>query len=401
MFSKTISIIELDYHAAVLYNFCKMVEGIDYNINVFTTDSIWKKVNLYRDKCPQNIHLYLKSRKQSTKDYLNKYRNHLDQSDVLIFNTIASNFRLLYKLDFKTIKIARVHNSNTFFNSFLEAFDPKCQLFFIWKDFSYIIRKVVGELEIYYKNKFLKTLDYYAFPATTIRNYTIKTYQIPHDKALAIPFSFSQNIKSKKIPSKIDGPITITVIGKVDFRNRDYNLLIKAFRLLLNRTNRPIKLILLGKANSQYGRYISRSLKKLKNNNFSCITFEGFVEQNLFNQYIDQTDFLILPLKKETRFNIFKEYYGYTKISGAIDDIIVHQKPALITNEYPLEDNLSKITETFSDEKQLANKLYEWVTTQKFIDFPMHQALHSYQLANVQNDFIKLINSITKQNLDN
>ena len=389
---KSITIIEFDYHAVVLRNFCKMVENMDLNINILTTESIWNKVGLYNKSQPDNINLFVKPVNQSLKTFTKLHKEIFEKSDIILFNTIASHFKLFNSLKYNGKIIIRIHNSNTYFNNPLKTFSPRLKPFYIWKDTSHIIRKTLFNLEGYYRKRFLKKADYYAFPANTIRNYAIQNFNIPEEKAITIPFSFAGNINDQK--DKTDSPTTITVIGKVDFRNRDYDMLYEAFKNAINTINNPIRLIFLGKSDSSYGKKITSLFSKLQSSQFEFIYFRKYVKQEVFSNYLKNTDFLILPIKQNTRFTIFREKYGLTKISGNIDDVIINKKPGLITANYPLEDELQNILEPFHDKDELTEKIIDWVENKKYQSKNVDEALAKYNLPNVQKQFSELIQNL-------
>mgnify|MGYP006277762097 CR=1 FL=1 len=391
MSTKTITVIEFDYHAVVLRNFCKMIEGIDLKVNVFTNKSIWEKVDLYKNYKPENIELYIKHNQQPVKDFIKEKKSILDNSDYIIFNTIASNFKLFSSLNYNSKIILRVHNANTFFNNPLKAYCPKINPKYIFKDIYYTIFNIIIKREIYYRNNFLNKVNYFSFPNESIRKYAIHKYNIPTSKAIRIPFSFrseKENIREEKQKT------TITIIGKVDYRNRNYNIVLEAFKKILKYDHQPIKLIFLGRTQSKYGKRIADRFSQLQSSKFEFLYFNEFVRLDDFKHYIEETDFLLLPIKKTTRYNIFCEKYGLTKISGAIDDVISYKKPGLIISGYPLEKDLNKILETFNNETDLANKITNWITSEKYKKLDIEESLENYTLDHLQKSFLSIINNL-------
>jgi len=319
----------------------------------------------------------------------------LNNSHAVLFNTIASNYRLFYRLQLRSTVLVRIHNSNAYFKSLHENYKPRFTLFYLMKDISHFIRNTLFKLDWYHRKIFLSQADYYVFPSKIIREFAINMLGIRQEKTISLPFSYASHPSTSYATTNTnESPVTITIIGKLDQRNRDYEMLYRVFQKLgpfLTNSKYPIRLIFLGSATTKYGKKIVNLFTTIINDNFSLVSFKDFVEQEQFIKYINQTDFLILPINIKTRYAVYDESYGHTKISGNINDIIKYQKPALIPAEYPLENKLKLITESFKDENELAAKIQEWCTDQKFRQFDFEKSLINYQLAATQKRYLEVI----------
>ena len=105
------------------------------------------------------------------------------------------------------------------------------------------------------------------------------------------------------------------------------------------------------------------------------------------------SDFLILPLKPESKNHIYKERLGFSKISGGINDMIRHGTPALIPDYYPIDLNLEKMILRFSGD-QLSEILLHWINQKQHLIFKTNvkSALTNYSLSKMQVDFHQKIN---------
>ena len=391
-----ISVIEFDYHPEVLRDFCKIMENTGFCINIFTTENIWEKVQRNDTLHVENFHLFLKNKSLSLAKFFHSNYKILNNSDIIIFNTIASNFNFFSNLELKPVTIVRIHNANAYFNKFIFSYKPRFTPFYLWKDFSHFIRKTIGELDWYYRRKFLDKVNYYAFPNNIILNYAIENFDVPESKAIILPMSFSPDDKiiKKKEASDVT---TIAIIGRVDQRKRDYILLYRALKIVLKRSSKFIKLILLGVSSSCYGKKIKKLFHALEGDHFTLVSFEKYVGYSVFVNSIDQSDFIIIPVNINTRYTINNEKYGLTKISGNINDILQYRKPALISSGYHIEKNLKSIVEPFEDEYDLATKILNWCENKKYNSMPIEGALENYKLENIQNQFIKIIDGMLLQ----
>ncbi len=388
-----ISVLEFNYHAEVLRDFCKITANTDFRINIFTTENIWRKVAGDELTLPDNLHLFLKKEPLPIAEFVHANCNKLNNSDIIIFNTVASNFNFFFNLELKPATIVRIHNTNACFNKLINAYTPRFTPFFIWKDLSHFVRKTIGERESYYKIKFLKKTHYYAFPNNLILNHAVDNYNIPKAKAIVLPLSFMPDKKTiQEIQENI--PTTIAVVGRIDQRIRDYRGLYNAFKIVLQKNIKPIRLILLGSSNSVYKRKIVKLFKSLESDKFTLTSFENFVEQSVFYHYINLSHFLILPIKINTRHTIYNEKYGYTKMSGNINDIIKYKKPALVYSGYPLDEDLKLITAPFKGESDLAEKILDWSENEKYNSMDFDIVLENHNLNTVREQFEKTIDKI-------
>jgi len=395
-----VSVLEFDYHPEVLRNTCKILNNDEFIVHIFTTHKIWNETNININDFEAQINVdTVETNKQSIKSFLQNSLKTINNTDTVLINTVASNYKTYWKTEFKPPVVLRIHNANAFFNQFYNSIRPKLSLFYIWKDVSHLVRKSILSLDWYHRKKLINKTDYFAFPNNEIKEYAVNMLNLDPQKALSLPFSFATDTEPAA-KSNQTGTTTISIIGKVDKRNRDYMTVYEAFKHIQKSSTEikeNIKLVLLGKATSAYGKSIAKKFRQLQNNKFEFIYFDSFVPQETFERIIDQTDFFIVPTNIKTRFAIYEEYYGYTKISGSINDIIRHKKPALVYADYPLSAALKKITEGYKNDLDLAEKIKDWINRRKYEKMNIDAALEPMKLHNVQshykNTFEKISNS--------
>lgn len=380
-----VAIIEFDYHAEVLRNTLHILEHPGIELMVFTSKRIWEQVNWQGED-------YFELRVMDPKDSVSKFIKDelvtINLNDIVLFNTIASNYRLWADLKITSTTLLRVHNANAYFSKMFKAFKPKLTPFFIWKDTSHLIRKSVGELDWHYRKKFIDRIDHFAFPSNQITLHVKKQFQLQDNTTWTLPFGFWKETKS--YPRNTSDKFKICIIGKVDQRNRDYDTVVSGMKQLIPRlknSQKKIELILLGAAGTAYGRRITSELDDLICDVFKPVHFDRFVPQEDFDKHTSEADFLIIPTKIDTRYTIYSEKYGYTKISGSVNDVIKYHKPALIFNEYPVDDDMNEIFVSYEDASDLSDKIMEWLNTRGFEHIDFTKALASYQLKEVQKTY--------------
>jgi len=132
-----------------------------------------------------------------------------------------------------------------------------------------------------------------------------------------------------------------------------------------------------------------KSCSKLK-----VTAFNETIPHDEYENWLHVSDFLILPLKPETKNHIYKEHLGFSKISGGINDMIRHGIPALIPSYYPIDKGLEKMIEQFTSE-DLSEILLDWINEKKYLSYKTNvkTALANYSSTKMQADFLKKINT--------
>ncbi|CAG5081025.1 hypothetical protein [Parvicella tangerina] len=390
-----VAIIEFDYHAEVLRNTLHILRQPGIDVTVFTSIKIWEQVNWQEQDYFQ---LYLKEDEISLNKFLGLHLKTLNQNHIVLFNTIASNYKTWSELKITGATVLRIHNANTYFNPLIKTFKPKLTPFYVWKDSSHFARKTIGEFDWYYRKKLMNQVDHFAFPGSQITSYVTNNFAVPLEKAWTLPFGYWN--KPKTYRGNNPDKIKISVIGKVDQRNRDYKVVVDAISNLmpyLRESNKHLELVLLGKANTSYGVRIINGLKEMTSNNFSITYFSGFVPQSEFDQHIAESDFFIIPTRIKTRYTIYEEFYGYTKISGSINDVIKYHKPALINESYPLDRDIKDMFVSYSNSTDLADKIILWIESETYKQIDSIVALSSYRLDQMQKTYRNTLNHILQR----
>ena len=377
----TISVIEFDYHAEVLINTLEILKNINnLKIQLFVSDNVWRQ--LKESISPNdNINVYTASSRNKIKPLINLHLPEINNSQAIFFNTIASNFRLFCSIEFTAPVILRIHNANTYFNP-IKSINPKLSLFYLWKDTSYIVLHVIFKLETIYRSRFVRQkVDFFQFPSEIIEKYAITHNYLKADKLFpTIPYVFMKELLPK---NKSEATINIAILGGIDKRRRNYNEVYTAFLSLSKTIKKKVHLSLVGRPRGIYGKKVVKKFKKLENENLKVTTFNSFIPQSEFETITSNVDFLIIPTVREARFKLYKELYGYTKISGNINDMIVYQKPAIVPSFYPLEDSLAKHTEAYKDETDLVNVLKKWIDEEKYKEHEFREIIYTYSFETI------------------
>lgn len=376
---KDIAIIEFNYHSEVLLSSLLILKELPFKIYLFTTTLIWDRISISNKL--DEITVYTANNHRDVKRLILENLAVIESCHAIIFNTLASHFKLFLSLELSKPVILRVHNANTYLNA-VNSINPKFSLYYIWKDTSYLILHGLFKLEMINRARFVKKkVHYFLFPTQSIKDYVLKQGYLSPEKILPpIPYVFMK--EEIKVKSDNKG-VNIVIIGGIDKRRRNYEDVLNAFKLLVPELKTRVTLSLLGKPYGLYGRKVSNAFKGLDSEMFRVNTFKEFVSQSVFDKIMSQANFLIIPTVKETRFKLYKELYGFTKVSGSINDMVIYRKPALIPAFYPVDEALKPHVGTYKDEKDLTTILKNWIEKSAFENYAINSIIDEFNFESV------------------
>lgn len=159
---------------------------------------------------------------------------------------------------------------------------------------------------------------------------------------------FFPKYENQKIHTKKD-ELWICVPGELDYKRRDYDLLIDVAK---NIKDNRLKFIILGKANKakeDVQHFFSRIEQlKLKEN---FILFNSYVENQQFHSYVANSDYIMSPVDIKT-----DNYLKY-KITGAYNLAFSYRKPLLCDSNFKVIDDLNENSIFYENQNQLEKTL--------------------------------------------
>lgn len=351
-----IAIIELDTHSECLYSFCKIFAGSEHHLTIYTKRSIHNEIT--GESFMRQFEWQIKPQKLSKAKYLRRINNSLNEHDVIFISTIESCYRTYANLDYKALTILRIHNANTWLNRW-KSISIRFTPYILYKDFSYFIRIAVFGLDWLHTKRLLEKVDFITLPNKTIQNYVEKRGLMDSGKVapsfpLAVYDNGTTGDKNKDV-------VRITVPGAVDQRRRDYQLLLSAWKQIIPKLEKRVELSLLGKTKGGYGRKIVNAFRDLQSDKFSFKSYLKRLQQLEFNSVMRNSDLLLSPIILDTRYKIYREKYGFTKISGIETDVIRYGIPAIIPSGYPLEGNLKQLIDGYDSLEGLSELLLNYI----------------------------------------
>ncbi len=352
--TKSISIIELDYHSEVLKYLIQIISEIDnFYFNIFSTEEIIHRTGALTKKVASNVRFYIKNDGQTKEAFIESNIELINESNLVYFNTLVSDSDIYLKHSITTRKCLRIHNSNSYLNPNL-SYNFVPDLLLLYKDVSYYIRKVLFRSELSSRKKLVGLMDYFVFSSDKTLEYAKLCYPGFSEKFYpkSLPIIYCEHNKKPFTDSK---KTVITIIGTVDRRRRNYQQVINAIEIIKSKEHAPLEFHFLGSPISKNGHLIIKKLKSLKSEGINIVTYNKFIENSTFEDVIQMSDFILIPLKKDVKFTLFKETYSKTKISGNVNDAIRFGKPAIINSDYDLDKQIFSSFIRFENELQLAD----------------------------------------------
>lgn len=241
--------------------------------------------------------------------------------NLIIINTLHRNFDLFSSI-FKNNKILLiVHNLNFYFKTNQPNF---LKLFFLydWKMKYYLLKLMIKE-RIYQQKKIIFNSTFFGYLGNSNQKIT-NLHSIP------LHFNLFDNFIEKK-------EILICIPGSVEQKRKDYLSAIE----LLKKINPISKLhfVFLGKVKENKLRIQLENISITNKKNLRISYFTSRVNQEDFERFMMDLDFVFCPIHPKTDFYLQEEFYGKTKVSGAEFDCITYGKPIILPDFYFLNWN--------------------------------------------------------------
>lgn len=134
--------------------------------------------------------------------------------------------------------------------------------------------------------------------------------------------------------------VVFVVTGNVEEQRKDYQIVVKALKKIPE-FHQKIKIVLLGKAITPYAQEIVSNLKCMEATGLEVVSYTTYIPQEEFDNVMFNSHCIIAPIVKETLNKGILEYYGSTKVSGAVMDIIRFALPAIVVSDLAMPEELS------------------------------------------------------------
>ena len=349
--SKTIGIIELYQHNEVLVHYCKLLLLSDRQIYVFCNEKVF--LQLPKDIRSSRINWILNHNEADLSRFLQEQSETIAGCDQCLITSVFSNFKAFNHLSSLTKCIFIIHSAYTWFEPLKHIHLRASNKL---SDFLRLIKFILtGQRK--WRRAILESCYKIAIPNQRIYDH-VKQIASPKlkQKLMVLPFGAYEG--DRIINNKKDH-IHLVIPGTLSPEVRDYHVVLHAFKSLKGKQKTHIKLSLLGNAASSFGKQIVKQFDAIQDNKFTIEHWSGFIDQNLYDRVISESDYLLLPLKEFTQFYVFKEKTCLSKLSGSVNDMIRHGKTTIASQYLKVDDIIDQNIIRFFSADDLANVLID------------------------------------------
>lgn len=392
-------VIELIHHADIVRRLAELFcEGTHVKISFLVSANVYKQADLGADIF-SHLNIRIKNTNDCIKQFLYKNQDFINSADIIYFNTIEKYFRDYAKFEFRKPLIIRIHNVNADLAPWRHLDFSKGKFL---KTLSYSIRRAVLQRRFYFKKKLIEKADKLIFANELITQHAIETGKLTNEKVLApiLPFCYLKATNISAAPESTTVRIAIT--GTIDTNRKDYEIVYRAFEKIVGHFKKCVHLKFLGRPKGESGIALVKKFETLQSEYFNFSYNTDFVPAEEYDRQFQDIDFIIAPINVNTNYRSFTEVYGRSKLSGVENDIISHQKPAIITQDYPTGNDLGKVCASYGSESELVELLERWITLHEFEHYQNRfTELYTYQITHIlqqcTNHFEQLIGDYHRQ----
>jgi len=338
-----VGLVEINYHAGLVSTF---IDIFSNQIDVFTTKEVYRDID---KDMKYKANFIIKSENISNKKFIDDIKT--EYYDIFIVNTIQEsmiNGRIW--LDFKPRckSILVLHNINA------------------WCNKKFILNKnILHSLDSYMFSMLSnRILDNYDYLSVVYRPMIEEASNKLSRDIIFTPFSVARNDVDEGNKKTID----FVIPGTVDKKRRKYDIVIKAFKEIIE-NNKDVRLIFLGKL---------KDYTYIKNyDNF--VTFDNYVNRNVYERYCMESDFIITPSLYETHtVNVVKEIYGLSK-SPNVHEAIKYRKPIIAPKYLNLDNSMKDITLQYVSSEDIIKQVDKFLDNKKNLAFIKKRAFNNME----------------------
>lgn len=329
----------------------------------------------------QGTDVRIKEKNVPMRQFFKNNRDLIERSDIIFFNTIEKYFRDYFRTSFNKPMLIRIHNVNADLAPWSHLNFSKPHFF---TTLSQAVRRGVFQRRFYHKKQLLKSADSLIFANSSITEYAKNLGLVKDNKICpaVLPLCFMRDDITPK--TEVSGVICIAITGGIDTNRKDYESVYQAFSKSMERFTKPVHLKFLGKPKGEQGKTIVEKFEQLQTEGFRFSYNKTFIPAEEYDQQFSDVDFLIAPIRVNTNYRVFREIYGQSKMSGIENDIIANKKPALITHDYSLPEELKTVCTSYNTNEGLSLLLEKWVNQQDYIALAVQfSSLNAYQAESI------------------
>ena len=338
-------------HSEVLRSYVVALLAANCKLVCCTTKMNYKQLQDLKDN--PRIEWLLKNKSELDEQYFRRIDHKLRTCNALIVTTTGKDLSLYSKLKFPVRSFLVIHH----YHALLEPLKHFCweakSIKHYLKIVRYLLRNDRAKVD-----KLISNYDGLILPSSTVREY-VRTKPAYQERNFILADFCVHEFQPKCVAN---GPIKAVVPGTINRMTRDYDLLVRVMRRVVRRLEKPFTLTLLGQPQGEYGHAVIKRLLELDNQHFALHYYDtSFIQQQEYDAQMRDADFLILPIGRHMRHDLFKEISSQSAVSGNIGDMVRFGVPAILPAHYELHPDLEQLVGRYENEADFCRMLLDWI----------------------------------------
>ncbi len=382
---KSISIIALgnDHHWIALDNLCDLLS--DFEVKIYSTSEYVFELNRLGCNNYLKHEIEIKEDSESKSEFLTRIRSEVEKSDVLILETLRTEFEWFANNRLNVPVILFIHCLNWWafpnmrwpLHRILRDIKGVRSKLGVFKSIPSISRKSIED-----RQKVLMNVDALVFHDPGMVDYYYNNWNASFHQIAVMPYTYynpevmssikkngSENNKSET------SAIRYIVPGSIYQSRRNYDLLLVSFEQAAKQTQVKIELIFPGplfRYESNYGLMLKKLFDRINSSNSNLMihynTGRETTSTDEYDGYMKSADVIVsqMPLNGKKMFKYYDEKYCESTACHYAD-LARFCKPGIFPESFRMIPELSPVVNVYSNEKDLTEVILKY-TNRVFLD---------------------------------
>ena len=392
---KSVSIIALgnDHHWIALDNLCHLLS--EFHVKIYTTIEYVKELNRLGCKYYLKHELEIKEDSESKSNFLTRIRSEIEKSDVIMLETLRTEFEWFAKNRLNIPVILFVHCLNWW------AFPKKrWPLFRILRNIKGIrskltvfnlIPSIKGE-NVANRQRVLMNVDALVFHDPGMVDYYYSNWSPPFHQIAVMPYTYYDpdvilTIKNHGSDNNkgVTKTIRFIVPGSIYQSRRNYDLILVSFEEASKQTQVKIELIFPGpllRYESNYGLTLKKRFDRINSSNSNLMIHYNSGRETTstdeYNGYMQSSDVIVsqMPLNGKKMFKYYDEQYCESTACHYAD-LARFCKPGIFPGSFKMIPELAPIVDIYYTESELIEIILKYTNR----DFLMNRKSKAERLS--------------------
>ena len=382
----SVSIIALgnDHHWIALDNLSHLLS--DYDVKIYSTKEYVSELDRLGCTYYKKRKLEIKEDSETKSEFLNRIKPTVEKSDVLMLETLRTEFEWFAKNKFNIPVILFIHCLNWY--TFPNKRWPLYRILNHRKGFRTKLTTFnsvpsINRKNIKLRQKILMNVDALVFHDPGMVGYYHKNWNAPFHKIAVMPYTYynpdvisridtngSKNVESE------NGAIKFIVPGSIYRSRRNYNFILSCFKKVAKQNDVNIELIFPGplfRYESSYGKMLKELFDRINDSfpnlkiHYNCERETSSTEK--YDSQMQSADVIIsqMPFDGIKMFKYYDEKYCEST-SCHYADLVRFCKPGIFPKSFKMIPELAPIVDVYSNENDLIKLILKYSDRQFITD---------------------------------